>query len=110
MVWGEPWVNGPGWARFCSHGRGCSIGPLRPSIGGWMSMEYGAPVAGAGGVELGPGRRVVGSSLVSGHTQIGCHFLLGQVSKCSKTNNCFWACLQPVSPHYMLHLLNAGRD
>ena len=73
-----------------------------------MSMEYGAPVAGAGGGGAWAGEE--GSSLVSGHTQIGCHFLLGQVSKCSKTNNCFWACLQPVSPHYMLHLLNAGRD
>ena len=79
-----------------------------------MSIEYGAWSTGCGGggggVELGPGKMVLGSSLVSGHTQIGCHFLLGQVSKCSKTNNCFWACLQPVSPHYMLHLLNAGSD
>ena len=49
MVWGEPWVNGPGWARFCSHGRGCSIGPLRPSIGGWMSIEYGVWSTGCGG-------------------------------------------------------------
>ena len=105
MVWGEPWVNGPGWARFCSHGRGCSIGPLRPFIGGWVSMEH--RLRGLGG---GTWAGEEGSSLVSGHTQIGCHFLLGQVSKCSKTNNCFWACLQPVSPHYMLHLLNAGRD
>ena len=80
MIWGEPWVNGLGWARLDSHGRGCSIWGLciLPLAGEWLRLQDG-------GVELGPGRRLVVSSFSFGTRPSKMPLFSDHVSKCMKT-------------------------